>query len=590
MFSPRSLLVIVFALMVGGIAGRVTAPENGRSMETLPLEKKSREGSSTSTNLEAAAVLANNDPGTSRAVVDVTPGPEFPNKKPIPTLSELLKMTGWSKVWEQAKRFAGTLDENSIRAALQQVDAGPSGYTRSSVQGALLRRWAELNPIAALEYARKARTRTFSQSSLAIVTYAWAENDFQAAMAWVNSLPQGREKQFALSGIINSVADKDPDRALKMLMASPRADGPYSGSSSQVFMVLAQRNPVDAARKAASLPAGQLRSSAFSTIAMQWAAIDPKAAAAWAQTLSGQAQNQTLGSIASQWARNDPKAAADFAQSLESDSARKSMTGDVARTWAQSDAEAAVAWAQSLPNDESRSNAMRQVLWEFVQSEPNRAGAYVLKLRDDPKFPEYLSSMSSQWAWQDPEGAIKWAAKQTDPRVETSFMSHVLGQWAQNEPEKAIAQINLLKDPQAKKQAMENIARQWSDDAPEKAMAWLVSLPAGDDRDSAMRSAVANWTQSKPADVATWLGQLPEGATRDAMISSFSNNVAQNDPEAATAWAFSISDDKKRESAAVVALKKWSQANPSAATHWINQQNFAPEDRAKYLGLVRPKK
>lgn len=159
MFSPRSLLVIILALMVGGIAGRVTAPENRKSIEMLPSEQKKQAGSSTSTNLEAAAALANNDPSTSRAIVDVTPGPESPDKKPIPTLSELLKMTGWSKVWEQAKRFAETLDENTIRVALQQVDAGPSGYTRSSVQGALLRRWAELNPTAALEYARKARRR-----------------------------------------------------------------------------------------------------------------------------------------------------------------------------------------------------------------------------------------------------------------------------------------------------------------------------------------------------------------------------------------------------------------------------------------------
>lgn len=594
MFSPRSLLVITLTLMIGGIVGRVTAPKaSSRAAQLLSFKSQSPETGFPLRVQNAASALASNDPGTSRAIVDVTPGPDKPATKPIPALSELLRMNNWARVFEFSSRFADTLDEEGIRRAMEQVRAAPETISRVSLRGALMRRWAELDLLAAIEYARSDKTssRLFGDRLISRVMYGWAQNDPAAAKVWADGLPEGKEKQHVMGGILNALAEKEPDQAFQMMLNTPKASNEILGYGYQLFSGMAQRNAADAARKVMLLPPGQLRSQGIQIIAGQWATFDPKAAAQWAVPLpAGESQRHAFGGVLSTWARTDPKVAAAYAQGIESDSTRCDCIMYVASSWSQTDPASAMDWMKTLPDDSSRSSAVGSILSNWSRTDSDAAAAYVLKLKEDPKYGDYLQSLRFSWDQHDLQGALKWAQKQSDPKVEQNFTAEILTEWTSYEPEKAAAQVKFLKDPQAKKQAMENVARQWSVDAPEKAMTWLVSLPAGEDRDSAMRNAVANWTRSKPADVATRLGRLPEGATRDAMISSFADNVAQNNPEAATAWAFSISDDKKRDSAASDALKKWSQTNRFAATNWVNQQNFTLEDRAKYLGLVQPKK
>lgn len=555
---------------------------------------KHRSSPTTSANLASARSLfsantaeADHDPGTSRAIVDDAAGSDDGKEKPIPSLSELLRSTNYGKLYSDGSRFADSLDEEGVRRALTQVGAAPGGPGKQNMQYNLLRRWAELNPQAAIHYVETMKDHEQRDSFYSTIAYAWGAKDFNAAKTWAMTLADRRIKNFALQGILSSLVETDPDQALQLALTLPKSNSGYYGYGYSIFQALSAQNPVTAAQKATALPPGEFREQAMRIVATQWAKVDLDAARHWAETLPpGNPQQSALGNIISQWSRRDPTAAAHYAENIPSGQSRSNIISSVASNWMQEDSAAALAWVETLPKDQARDNAMRNTISQWARDDPRAAADYVMKMTDETQYQNYLSSISHQWASEDPDGALKWARAQNDPKVEENFMTNVLSQWAENEPEKAAAEIQTLKSPEARQRALQQVAGQWAESDPTKAMTWLTTLPADEHRDSAMRNAVANWTRNNPEEVSVWLGQLPNGDTRDKMVGSFAGSVLQTDPEASAAWANVISNQKDRVSGVQWALKNWAKTNRPAATSWVNQQNLSPADRTAFLNTI----
>src|SRR6185436_18185226 len=104
-----------------------------------------------------------------------------------------------------------------------------------------------------------------------------------------------------------ALAATDPQAALDLAVASASNNQQWgNGGTYGVFSAWANKDPAEAAAKAAELPASQQRSQAFQAIAATWASQDPQAAIAWANGLpSGQDKRNAINSVVSAWTQQD---------------------------------------------------------------------------------------------------------------------------------------------------------------------------------------------------------------------------------------------------------------------------------------------
>jgi hypothetical protein len=188
---------------------------------------------------------------------------------------------------------------------------------RGNVGRLLVRRWAELDPVAAGQWAAglgdvEARHELSAASAL-----AWSERDLEGALAWAGSLPDGETRSLVLAGLGYEVARERPVEALHLaagLSPSARPD-------------------------ALTLHALQ-----------QWAASDPAHAGAWLlQWPESGMRRRALADFATGLATRDGNGAGQFAVTHVAPGAEqdRAVAGIVQR-WAQQDFPAAAAWVEQF--------------------------------------------------------------------------------------------------------------------------------------------------------------------------------------------------------------------------------------------------
>jgi len=150
----------------------------------------------------------------------------------------------------------------------------------------------------------------------------WIANDPDAAIAWIQSMPDGPARVKA-----------EVQGAYHWTGIDPAAAAAYSQE---------RDNP-------------KLRE----VIAAKWSESDPAAALGWLSSLPPEKAGTTaMARAAAVWAQGDPAAAAAFAGALKDAAAREAVSVAVVSGWAMTDVAAAGKWLASLPGDAGRDRAV----------------------------------------------------------------------------------------------------------------------------------------------------------------------------------------------------------------------------------------
>ena len=301
------------------------------------------------------------------------------------------------------------LAPSDIPAVLAQLKSG--GHQRNSygVLAALLPRWAEADPEAALAYALGLTRPNERPMAVTAVFNGWARRDLEGAIAAVAGLKSSDEQKAAWAAILPELAQRAPERALELHAKLPKGESQYGYGSSVygIFNAWAQTDPAAAAARALQLPARD-REQAVNGIAAQWAARDLPAAQAWALGLpEGNAKRNATRAVLSELANQNPQAAAQLALSLKGQAQQEAMA-TVATTWGQTDLTGALAWAQGLPDVKARERAMQSLGPEWARRDPQAAVAYVNGLPSGQMKNNLLQNIASSWANTDSKAALEW--------------------------------------------------------------------------------------------------------------------------------------------------------------------------------------
>jgi len=173
------------------------------------------------------------------------------------------------------------------------------------------------------------------------------------------------------------------------------------------------------------------RNSFLTAIAERWGSSDPKAAMAWAGTLSEPERTLAIPGVIGAWAEHDPLAAGAFVTTLPQDDTQKQAALSVISNWANQDPQQAAAWVLRFPEGETREQGLREVVsgWTRLDSEAARIWVQQLPAGEtrDAALKDYVESIA-YWAPNSAAGTVDLIA---EPAKREEAAAITLRSWAE---------------------------------------------------------------------------------------------------------------------------------------------------------------
>ncbi|HEX9046475.1 MAG TPA: hypothetical protein VF988_05560, partial [Verrucomicrobiae bacterium] len=222
--------------------------------------------------------------------------------------------------WDQEQLLedvVANMPEDQIRPALDILLDDFSAPAQIFIS-LLVERWAAKAPADAAQWISKLPNGPTARRMYAQVAEAWTQQDLDAALAWMDQLRHGENRDAARLAIADEAAPQQPLTALNLL---------------------------------ADLTPNEDYKTVLDRATQQWAKLDPNAAVTWVKKWPDSTmRGKMLGQIAVNLAVQNPAAAADL---LAIQSTDELIPSDdvvrIVRFWACLNPDAASAWVSNFP-------------------------------------------------------------------------------------------------------------------------------------------------------------------------------------------------------------------------------------------------
>lgn len=409
-----------------------------------------------------------------RSVVRVAPSP--PPASAPPAAGAEMKLTRHGShrntnvlpTWQQAAAAYrdASLDRSQLHGLLYQLDAkglrklaaavadGPRSGRFKRALREIYRRWAEVDPLAALAQAQTLDNGT-RDLVLFDATRGFVEAQPQQAAAYFAAPPAADargslrnlgDRQLMLNLALAGWAEQDGTGALAFLNGQP-ANALYPGPAGSLGLEFARQDPAAAWSWAMRLSDQSARSSALQGVITTWAQTDPSAAANAVLGLSGNADYADLATaFAHTWANTDMTAAAQWVAAQPDGAVQAKAAAGIVGQWASDDPAAAAAWAGTLP-DAARASAYEDVAGSWARFDPAAARDWLNSLPLGNARDAAIDGYLDTWGNSDlPVDKLAWAGRISDPQVREGITVKLLNSWLGDAPQTArqwISQANL---------------------------------------------------------------------------------------------------------------------------------------------------
>lgn len=489
-------------------------------------------------------------------------------------LHEVLGIPSRAKRERMIATIAEDLDVAQLRAAIERV-AQSRISNRSQVLAQLFARWGELEPLAAIEFAKSLPRSSERADVMEAILSGWVETDSAAAEKWASQLPSGTLKTAAWTVIIEACATNDPMRALALAQHLDSSSWKEVGHvSSRIFGPWAVRDPAGAARQADQLPQGPLRMDAQCVIAMQWAETDPESALEWAQSLRDLLPNESDG----------------FGGRLTSIGAERSNAAKrIIETWLKRDADAAVSWLGQLPDDPWKNLLLTDACSQNTETtrDPRVALQLANLFPEGGQRDEALQYTAERLGQVHSESALALLSLEMDTRAKRSIMSG-LAEALKGEDLLAALRLSAMSGF-----ALEGVTR-WGD--PQTAASWAVQQP---NNEKYLPQIAGEWMTQNPEQAEKLVRSLPppmkDSALSRAVNGSLNGRIGPSSEMTEkygrlAGWASEIADPNLRQNAYRNLARTWLRIEPESGQRWLNSAPISAEQRAELLKLLSTRK
>ena len=471
----------------------------------------------------------------------------------------------------------------------------------------LVRRWAEHDPGAALEYItdiapldpavipqeiraeysfpeyamRQLQQFSYKDDCM----YLWAERDPAAAIAWLRSSPKADD--FMWSKAIVAVAHQDPHRAMALLEEELGGWTGREGTFSQVMAIWSRREPGQAATEFFSAMAasdgGAFRfNPAYRVVLHHWLRSDGDYAVEWiasqmpAHVLNSPSFQGALVNLASprswqQWEDpNERTGMPDWAMRLvdaiPSPQTRKDAWRSVFDSWAAQHLDEAREWLADHPDSPYRLEGEMVLAAQVGGSDPAAGASRVADLLRDGDFASLhpYSIPYHVWTWAgsgDPYAALESVQAIAQPQAYYRALQSVYAGWAQLDPAAAAAAAASLAGPE-RIYIQRDIVETWLDQDPAAAMAWLEAAANPLLTQAVIQGPLGTMAKEHPESTKELVSLLPEGRARSEAIAEVAKHLQ---PLAqALDWLTALPPGPSRDAGFDALSTSWAKEDPDA--------------------------
>jgi hypothetical protein len=479
------------------------------------------------------------------------PSPEtaskaLPRDEPVNRLRQIAAQSNSSKRARAVAIIAEGLDETQIRAVLAEL-ANMHLPERDEIASLLIERWAKLNPMAAIDFAKGIKISRERNSALRAAVKGWAEVDLSAAKEWAVAL-QGPMKDGALRGLITAMVESDPKGACALVQ---KLDQEVDGElAEELFDQWTERDPSEAAAHVSQLPKGIFQDQAIQVVAERWASNDLTGALAWAETMWDQKLSRASG--------NRIPAGHDAISS-------------VLQAWLRQNADAAIQWIEQQSDEKKRSGVLTALIALEGDRDPEQAAHLITdKLQPGDLQDKALKDLAYRWSFCDTKGALAWVEQLADPRLQQLLLPGIAFafDFSPEGAQEAITLAEKVGGPHSET-TIKRALGGWVGQDPAAAAAWVEKRAPNKDY---YYGIAYSWVKKEPKGATEWVGNLPQSPAREAFLQDIAAMMKYNyiEPLVATQWVAGITDASKREEAYANIAKTWLPRDAEAARAWLH--------------------
>ena len=301
--------------------------------------------------------------------------------------------------------------------AIALIDEVTNESGRSILVNSIGSTWAESDLKAALAWANQQTDSKIKNEILVGVISIWAKTNFEAALAYVQSLPPGASQDGLISIPFFQAAFKanSVQGAIAMMRSLPAGrtkDLAASGISGSMSQAPTTAEPQAAMDIAAGIGDSEMRTNAQANVILRWFARDRAAAIQWMQSLPvGPTRDLAAMYIARDLSmRNieDRPAAVNMASGIGDTKMRTDALKSAVKFWYRVDPAAAIQWMQSLPVGPSKDTAVIGISLGKSYADPQAAMKMASEIADSDIRTEAQKNVVEEWSWRDPAAATQW--------------------------------------------------------------------------------------------------------------------------------------------------------------------------------------
>jgi hypothetical protein len=447
--------------------------------------------------------------------------------------------------------------------------------SRWTLMSALFGKWTTTDPSGALTFVHSCKQRSFRTFAAEQCFSSLAQADPDRALKELQSLPKGEMRENVAPGVIAVIGKQDPATACDLLTKEPTRNGWGDYYTRDILIGWAEKDPAAAAERLSSLPDEVAGGNSAGGVAAAWARQEPEAALAWAKSLKGQRKAMAFESIYTVLSRENPSGAWEKLKG-EPGHLRGSISGKILQVIADEDPAKAMAMLKSMAIPSEKRIATNALLENLGWSQTRLAFDLVSQLDDPSTRREQLGNLMYNAAWSSANLLKEQAAKLTErEKIETS--QQVLQGLVKSSPKAAEEYFLSLPESQRTPQSLQYMMGQYASKDSKAALDFALSLGNIQERNAAFTGLFNKWGAEDPEGAADGLKKLPAGESRLAALNSIATSWARSDPESAHQWAESLTGGERVRALSAI-LPSLAKDDPASASHQLAGLLASPPD------------
>jgi len=220
---------------------------------------------------------------------------------------------------EHIQALVQELIQEGPLSTLNQLDNQESTPRILDLKIRILRKWTDLQPVAAANWAAARVNDAERGQALEAVSLVWANHPDDAVLAWADNLENPHDRHTVLTAIAFERVRSHPLQALE-LAAEMDADNPRDDLIQVAVSEWAYHDPEGAMDWGLNIEDPELYEKVISRVAQVWGSRMPVLGGTLAATAlsPGRSQNRASAAIAQRWGQSSPVEALDWVEMFPS--------------------------------------------------------------------------------------------------------------------------------------------------------------------------------------------------------------------------------------------------------------------------------